>query len=75
MNARYENVRRQSDAAYAARAELRGALDKLSEAAKKCSKNLLPIEEVYGAVNRVKRAEEAHDIAVLDLATARGEDA
>ena len=75
MNARYENVRRQSDAAYDARAALVGALEELSEAARKCSKNRAPIEDVYGAVNRVKRAEEAHDLAQLDLATARGEDA
>ena len=30
---------------------------------------------VYGAVDALRRAEEAHDLAVLDLKTAGGEDA
>lgn len=72
---RYEDVSRQADAAYDARAALVRALEELSEAAKKCAKNRVSIEDVYAATNRVRRAEEAHDLAQLDLATARGADA
>lgn len=72
---RQQDIGKQVDAATTARLELADALDELSRVAKGASRLRTPIDDVYGAVSKVRRAEEAHDLALLDVATARGEDA
>lgn len=70
----YEDVTEQAARRDNALMELKCALAQLSTAAKQASRDLR-VEPVYGAMSRVSKAEEAYDIAELDLATARGEDA
>lgn len=41
----------------------------------KAAKRTRDLAPVYGAVKALRRAEEAYDLARLDLATASGEDA
>lgn len=72
---RHENIARQCEVAEAAWATLAQALEDLAASARAASKQRTSIEDVYAGVNRVRRAEEAHDLALLDVATARGEDA
>jgi len=54
---------------------LRVALDRLAGTAKSAARGRTDVADVYGAVSHVRRCEEAHDLAQLDLATALGEDA
>lgn len=57
-----------------ARHHLKAALNELGTAAKMAVPSL-DLDRVRAAVHALDRAEEALDIAVLDLATAEGEDA
>lgn len=50
------------------------SLDWLGRQAK-AAKRTRDLAPVYGAVEALRRAEEAYDLARLDLATASGEDA
>lgn len=75
MRMSYQDLRAQEDRLLNAWLELSDALDDLGAIAKQASNRRADIDDVYGAVSRVRRAEEAHDLAELDLATARGEDA
>ncbi len=70
-----ENVAPQVDALSTRMLELRSALADLHSAAKGAMSRIEDLSEVYGAMSAVRRAEEAFDLARLDLATARGEDA
>lgn len=71
----FEDVRKQVDRVTDAQLVLADSLDRLARVAKGASRGRERLEDVYGAVNAVRRAEEAHDLAALDLSTARGEDA
>lgn len=76
-----EDYSDQQDAIVAARSHLRLALGDLASEAALAAKKIgqkrgtPDLPAVYGAVSVVRRAEEALDLATLDLATARGEDA
>lgn len=70
----HEDVSAQAEAKTNAELDLRAALARLSQASKAAAKSLR-LDEVYAAHRAVQRFEEALDIATLDLATARGEDA
>ena len=70
-----EDVRKQSEAVTTRIIELRSALADLASAAKGAMRSADDLTDVYGAASAVRRAEEALDLARLDLATARGEDA
>lgn len=76
-----EDLTRQRDAEALARAALREALAGLSDSARHAARSLfsprntVDLAELYGFVDQVRRAEEAHDLTLLDLATAAGDDA
>lgn len=74
-----ENVAAQEEALEAAHEVLRYELKQLAtEAAfawKAGKRRNADLPAVYARVNAVRRAEEAVDLAALDLATAQGEDA
>lgn len=76
-----EDVSRQQEALAAARAELAAALDDLSAQAHTAaraarSRRAVPdLPAVHAAARAVERAEEAVDLAALDVRTAAGEDA
>lgn len=72
----YEDVRAQAERLEVAVAGLQAALYDLATEAKAQSKRKTPdVPRVKGLVGAVERAEEALDIATLDLETARGADA
>lgn len=71
-----EEVREQADRLADANATLKAALEDLAtEAHKQARARQVDVALVRGLFRTVERAEEAVDIAGLDLATARGEDA
>jgi hypothetical protein len=70
-----EDVDDQRAALQSARLRLTVALDSLAGTVKAAARGRTDLSDVYGAVSAVRRAEEAHDLAALDLATAMGEDA
>ena len=76
-----EDLTRQTAALAEARAALAEALDDLALEAKDAAKAARSkrgppdLPAVYAAGNAVRRAEEAVDLATLDLATAGGADA
>ncbi|MCW2776281.1 MAG: hypothetical protein JWN17_6 [Frankiales bacterium] len=76
-----EDLTRQQEALAAARADLAAALDDLeSEAhtaarAARSKRGVPDLPAVHAAARAVERAEEALDLAALDVRTAAGEDA
>jgi hypothetical protein len=73
----HQDVAPQRDHAYRATGTLKQTLHDLEHAARKARRTADPadIAAVYGLTDAVRRAEEARDTALLDLATASGEDA
>lgn len=72
----YEDVREQAERLDVAVARLQESLHNLSLTAKTESKRRTPdVAKVLGLVGEIRRAEEAVDLAHLDLETARGADA
>lgn len=72
----YEDVSKQADRVTTAELELRNALTVLATCAKREAKARTPdIDSVIAPYRIVREAEETLDLARLDLATARGEDA
>lgn len=69
-----EDVSRQTDRVAEAVLELKSALADLSRVARLASKQPGRLLGVHAAHRQVVRAEEAVDIATMDLAAARGED-
>ena len=70
----YEDVTAQAERRDQAELDLKAALADLSRLAKAAARSL-DLAPVYAAHRAVQGFEEALDIATLDLATARGEDA
>ena len=76
-----EDLSRQQEALAAARADLAAALDDLEREATtaaraaRTKRGLPDLPAVHAAARAVERAEEAVDLAALDVRTAAGEDA
>ncbi len=76
-----EDLTRQQEALAAARADLAAALDLLEREAKdaaraaRTKRGVPDLPAVHAAARGVERAEEALDLAALDVRTAAGEDA
>lgn len=76
-----EDLTRQRDALDGARADLAAALDDLEREAKSAARaartkrGAPDLPAVHAAARAVERAEEALDLAALDLRTAAGDDA
>ena len=81
MRADREDLTQQRETVWDAQAELRDALEAAAAAAKagrpsRLQPNRTPdLTPFYASVAAVQRTEEALDLALLDLATAGGEDA
>jgi hypothetical protein len=79
-----EDLSVQVDREWATRLDVRDTLTVLAAAAKTAlsrtgttarPRRIPDLGHIYGAVDALRRAEQAHDLAALDLRTAAGEDA